>query len=213
MRRSLEVAAVLIGVSAFGAIPASAAPVLFNGHGYEFIAGAFTFDQASAAAQAQTFNGVSGHLVTISSSQENAFVLGLIASVQHSVWIGATDRVVEGEWRWVTGEQFWQGNGSGTPLLYANWALGQPDDFGSGQDVATIFGGLVSAPGVVPGQWDDGGAGPGTDGSIFQRDGYLVEFEAPAVPEPATVILLAAGLGMLRATTSRRARRDKAHQI
>lgn len=189
-------AALLCGFVLYAA-PIAAAPISFGTNAYEFIAGAFSFDDANAAAQAQTFNGASGHLVTIASDAENAFVLSLISSIEHSVWIGATDRAVEGAWRWVTGEQFWQGGAAGTAgpdILYANWASGQPDDFGAGQDVATIFGGAV--PGLA-GLWDDGGSGPGTGGGIFQRDGYIVEFEGAAVPvpEPATLLLFGAGLG------------------
>ena len=173
------------------AAPASAAPITFGSNAYEFIPGAFSFNDANTAAQAQTFEGVSGHLVTILSAEEDAFVLSLIASVEHSVWIGASDSGAEGVWRWVTGEQFWQGGFGGAPgpdVFYANWGLGQPDDFGGGQDVATIFGGSVIAPGVA-GRWDDGGSGPGVGGGVFQRDGYIVEFDGVAVPEPSTLLL------------------------
>ena len=81
----------LLCACVFIAVPASASPITFGNNAYEFIPGAFSFNDANTAAQAQTFEGVSGHLVTILSAEEDAFVLSLIASVEHSVWIGASE--------------------------------------------------------------------------------------------------------------------------
>jgi hypothetical protein len=173
---------------------ASTAPILFGGNAYEYIESAgISFDAAVTAAEGMTFLGRSGHLVTIFSPGENAFVLSLLSSVDQSIWLGATDRAVEGEWRWVTGERFWQGNASGTAgpdVFYQNWGLGQPDDFGTGQDLAKMFGASIPVvPGFSPGGWDDGGGG--TTG-VFGIDGYVVKYDV--VPEPTSIVLLTAGL-------------------
>lgn len=56
-----------------------------------------------------------GHLVTIQSAEENAFILDLLGYG----WLGATDEVAEGEWLWVTGE----------PFTYANWAPEEPNNY------------------------------------------------------------------------------------
>lgn len=47
-------------------------------------------------------------------------------------WIGASDLVVAGQWRWADGVQFWQGGPSGSQVnvRYSNWAGGEPSNQG-----------------------------------------------------------------------------------
>ena len=69
------------------------------------------------------------------------------------IWIGATDRDEEGQWKWVTGEE----------VTINQWSEGEPDNFLEA-DVAEIGGGLSSAAGFI------------LDApSVFIRAGYLLE--------------------------------------
>ena len=120
LRLSASGLALLAGLM-FTTGTASAAPTLWpvsaggNGHFYEVVDTATTWDQAKAAAEASTHLGVQGHLVTITSSEENAFVAGLTGSL---AWIGYNDISDEGSFVWVTGE----------PTTYTNWAGGEPNN-------------------------------------------------------------------------------------
>ena len=63
-----------------------AAPGFFGNNAYEFVAAQrISYDAAKAAAAAATFKGVPGHLVTIQSAAENAFVFGLLTGVDQSI--------------------------------------------------------------------------------------------------------------------------------
>ncbi|HUW92924.1 MAG TPA: lectin-like protein, partial [Bacteroidales bacterium] len=110
--------------------------------------------------------GMKGYLVTITSQNENDF---LISQLTGSAWIGASDYTFpEGNWTWVTGPEagtmFWQGGAAGSLITYANWNSGEPNNQG-GED----YGHLLAA-----GNWNDlpvaGGLG------IYAAQGYYIEF-------------------------------------
>jgi hypothetical protein len=72
-----------------------------------------------------------GYLVTVTTLAENNFLFNLWPNG----WIGLTDEVVEGQWRWVTGE----------PFSWSNWNSGEPNNAGN-EDYIQFVGG---------GKWND----------------------------------------------------------
>lgn len=86
--------------------------IKYNGHYYK------AFDMQMTWKQAKEYcEKMGGHLVTVSSETEEAVIENLALS-QEQYWLGATDENKEGQWVWVTGEE-WN---------YTNWANGQPDN-------------------------------------------------------------------------------------
>jgi len=122
---------------------------------------------ARANALARTINGVGGHLVNITSAQENAYVQGLIT--QES-WIGASDSEIEGRWIWSDGPEaglnFYNGAAGGSVVAgeYENWSNNEPNDFNVGEDYAVIR---------TNGQWNDFG-GPAF--ATANRE-YVIEWD------------------------------------
>jgi len=84
----------------------------YNGHSYYRSTGSATWTTART-----NCSNMGGHLVTITSSGEQSFLYGLWPSG----WIGLTDEVTEGTWRWVTGETY----------SYTNWNSGEPNNSGN----------------------------------------------------------------------------------
>ena len=74
---------------------------------------------------------------SVHSEAENALLV--TAAAGNSVWIGGTDKDSEDTWTW---------SPSGTPLLYTNWAVGQPDNYRNNQD-------CLAFNYRSPGLWDD----------------------------------------------------------
>ena len=98
----------------------------YNGHSYYRSTGSAVWTTAR-----QNCINMGGHLVTITTSGENSFIFGLWPSG----WIGLTDEVTEGTWRWVTGETY----------SYSSWNSGEPNNSGN-EDYIQFVGG---------GKWND----------------------------------------------------------
>ncbi|MHC4201291.1 MAG: protein kinase domain-containing protein [Planctomycetota bacterium] len=146
--------------------PAAAAPAggaaSFGGHRYKLYKKKIGWPAANAFCEKQ-----GGHLVTITSKEENDFVTGLARQADKDVWIGLTDEREEGKWRWITGEE--------VVLLF--WGGGQPDDYQDGQD----YGRLARKYGLA---WDDD--------YLRARWGFICEWEPGETLQP--VVAAAADL-------------------
>lgn len=98
----------------------------YNGHSYYRSTGSAMWTTAR-----QNCIDMGGHLVTVTTAAENSFIFGLWPSG----WIGLTDEVIEGTWRWVTGEAY----------SYTSWNPGEPNNAGN-EDYVQFVGG---------GRWND----------------------------------------------------------
>lgn len=136
-----------------------------NEHTY-FLLGPNTWSAAETEAVR-----LGGHLVTIRNAAEQAWIYSTIVphAGANSLWIGLTDRQVEGSYRWISGE----------PFNYENWDAGEPNNSnGVDQDYAHLY-----APGVqvqgrdASGKWDDRSESQGQDyyaiAEVFSRKGIL----------------------------------------
>lgn len=98
----------------------------YNGHSYYRSTGSAFWSVAK-----QNCINMGGHLVTVTSAAENSFIFGLWPSG----WIGLTDEVTEGQWKWVTGEAY----------SYTSWNSGEPNNAGN-EDYVQFVG---------SGKWND----------------------------------------------------------
>jgi hypothetical protein len=170
---SASAAIVCTGVAGTTLVSAATNPE--TGHYFEvYRADAIDWATANGNAAGRTCGGVPGHLATITSSGEEAFVdqfrhdslsSGL---VQPQVWVGGFHD--GGGWHWVNIEGPFPGTND--QPAYANWAPGEPNDVGGAEDHLTL--GRYDSGGTwVDGGWNDEGSAPGSIG------GYIVEYDVP----------------------------------
>lgn len=140
---------VLITAALLGAAFAFSQPVLnpVNGNHYELVTAPLNWNAARAAAELRTFQGVNGHLVTITNGQEQEFMVQTFGASMREKYTGGFE--VDMVWQWVTGE----------PFSFSNWAPGEPNG-----------GGVINFHGANSlGSWNDV--------PTFEVLGYFVEYE------------------------------------
>ena len=163
---SVPILVLLAWTFASGSVHAGLMFCAETGHYYDVKSGPFNWAQAEADAKtpANAYQGVTGHLATITSAAENACVNDLVAS--GGPWVGGyqppgTDEPDSG-FRWVTTE----------PWGYANWNPGEPNDASSNEDCVQVGG---------DGGWNDLHCSA-------QNESYVIEWDIEDEGEAAFIV-------------------------
>lgn len=113
---------------------------------YVLVRGRYTWDEAKVDAERR-----GGQLAMIKSQAEldqfKEYTTGLEGENYGTAFIGASDEGSEGTWTWM----------DGTPVTYANWRAGEPNN-GSTGGLTQNYGGIIEGSGTYGtwnGQWDD----------------------------------------------------------
>lgn len=160
-----------------------------NGHYYEVVYAAKSWNDADIAARSRSYNGSSGYLVTITSAAENLFLTSTFTSNGlHYCWTGGlqlpSSTEPAGGWAWANGEAF----------VFQNWWPGEPTNTGGAEDR------LIFDHGVIA-----NGKGWNDLNGVYSSLGYVVEYDGtsgPVVPEPASLSIF--GLGVVGFAFARR---------
>ncbi|MCC7037441.1 MAG: cadherin domain-containing protein, partial [Alphaproteobacteria bacterium] len=156
-----------------------------NGNYYRLVTGTVGIGTALRNSELAYLNGVAGHLVTITSASENAFINAMSAQ---SLWTAASDTNTESYWTWMAGPEkgqvFYVGlsgqGGAAVNGAFNNWNNLEPNDylFGNAANGSGFMEWTTSSP---PGEewleWQDGGGWNDNQGPY----GYVIEWEGADV--------------------------------
>lgn len=160
-----------------------------NGHYYGLVLPSTnpTWQEARDAAANTFYQGRKGHLLTVTSEAEHNFIRSNWESTFVDTgsanatwaWIGLTDEVNEGDFRWITGEA----------LSFTAWheLSGQPNNetfMGQDEDYAHYWRAVAGEAFT----WNDS-VSPAANANNGLQIGYFVEFSVTAVPEPSSLAL------------------------
>lgn len=159
-----------------------------NGHWYALTDSRTSWTVANAAATA-----AGGHLASINSAAENAFIgtaFGFTRSVDTIYWIGLKRTAANGPFAWTDGSE----------LTYTNWNPGEPNNDRGLENYAALNWYAPNVSGGRFGTWND----TPDEGVIFanptpQPYRGVVEFTSlpGAVPEPASWAMMIGGFGLV----------------
>jgi len=128
-----------------------------NGHYYEAIYWPLSWEGARDEATSMEWAEVNGYLATITSAEENQFVLDALGGCP-AFWLGAYQtpggQEPDGGWTWISGEAWG----------WTNWHEWEPNDDGDEKYLMTIWWDLSN-------QWNDEESNP------YDLQGFLVEFD------------------------------------
>lgn len=170
------------------------APVQFDGRYYQVvIANKISWQDAKAAAEQRTLDGVQGHLATISTPEEDMFVHQLRQQVLNAphptlsgteLWVGGfqvpcatTTPEPACGWMWLNGDSIAPTNGYSP---YTNWLAGQPNNLQRNANALNSKNEDYLAIGL------DGAFGWNDEGSLANVWGYIVEYGDNVVTVPAS---------------------------
>ena len=162
MTRNVLVILFVVVLAAFGTVCAEPLQWSGNSHFYEISSVSLHWSDAKVFAENQTFNGMKGHLVTITSAEEDAFImqLDLPDTYYHTGALqqqGTQDPLAN--WTQITGE----------PWVYENWVGAEPNDMFGEEDNMVVM--------KAAGGWGDM---DGDDHSYsWTENRFIIEYECP----------------------------------